>query len=746
MVPIIALTLVGGSIASSHIQTEDETEFSVPKTSDIEVSTNRHTQPENGSGAVQSLTTDGYVKTIENDKLEVWFREECNGIRVVDKRSGYVWGTVDGDEVEGLNKNWNKFANAICSIDYFNEKDSEKRISLSDSKIQAKYEWDANTMICDVKSKKLGISFSFTMTLDEDSLSFKMNGPVEDSDKARIKSLYFVPMFGCTLSDTVDGYMFVPDGCGALIRYKSSKTYISVFEKRIYGLDMGVDSLSVASDLSASRTNDYLVDDQQITIPVYGVVHGAEKNAIMTVVESGEEYASIVATPAGMSTDYNWVTARFDYRQTYTQPSGSGDAGVRIPMDSQNGMTPAIRITFLTGEDADYAGMASCYRQILLNNEVLKEERVDEAMPLRLNVMGSEVKKKFLVNKAEAFTDVEQAEQMAKELADDGIENLTLIFEGWQSGGLNGNSYGTTSFEKKLGNKKDFLNLQEVLKNNGGRMYLQSNPVTATTDQISLILQASTTLSNTYAVFERANVNAMYYQRYVVKQGNVEENLKKLFQKQDDFSISLDQYGYRLYSDYTRNKEVNRSEALKNAQNLMNDQKKINMSMVCPNSYLWNYIDEYFDMPMTNSQYLYETDTVPFLQMVLKGSVDYYAPYANQGSYSQNDILKMVEYGAYPSFLVIGSDNYSMKDTTLEDYYSLNFYDWQDTIVHVYSEVSEALQMVEGAKMIEHSTLSDGVVRVDYDNGVSIYINYNDTVVTVDGLEIPETSYLVERS
>lgn len=743
---LLAAVLVFCCMAGSRAFSDNETvEFTVPDTSRIEVHTNRYTQPETADGRVQALTTDGYVKMLWNDTLEVWFREECSGMRVVDRRSGYVWGSVDGDKVENLNENWSSFANSICSIEYFNEKNAEKRISLNDSGLKKDYQWNEDSMTCDVVGKKLGLRFSFSMILEEDSLVFQVNGTVEESKKARIKSLYFVPMFGSAMGSSVDGYMFVPDGCGALIRYQESASYISAFEKKIYGQDMGIDSLNVASDLSASRTNDYLVDDKQITFPVYGVVHGSGKNAVMTVVESGEEYASIVATPAGVSTEYNWVTARFDYRQIYTQPSGNGDVGVRVPMTGQNQMIPAIRMTFLTGEEADYAGMANRYRQTLIEDGVLRKERIDEQLPMRLNVIGAEVKKQFLFNRAEAFTTAEEAQEMVNVLADRGVTNVTMVFEGWQAGGLNGNSYGTTSFEKKLGAEKEFRNLKSSLEENNGRMYLQSNPVTATVDQISLIRQASITLSNTYAVFERANVNAMYYQRYVVKQNNVENYLKNLVKKQSDFPLSLDQYGFRLYADYTRNKSVTRSEALKNAQMFMEEWQDRTISLVVPNSYLWSYTDEYFDIPTLNSQYLYETDTVPFLQMVLKGSIDYYAPYANQGAYGESDVLKMIEYGAYPSFLVIAADNYNMKGTTLEDYYSLNFDDWKDVITEVYEKVSAALEMVEGAGIEDHTMLDDGVVRVDYDNGISIYINYGTEAYEADGYVIPAKGYLTER-
>ena len=53
------------------------------------------------------------------------------------------------------------------------------------------------------------------------------------------------------------------------------------------------------------------------------------------------------------------------------------------------------------------------------------------------------------------------------------------------------------------------------------------------------------------------------------------------------------------------------------------------LNLVAPNKYLWKYTDRYLQSPVGTSQYVYETDTVPFLQMVLNGTMEVYAPYAN---------------------------------------------------------------------------------------------------------------------
>ena len=66
-------------------------------------------------------------------------------------------------------------------------------------------------------------------------------------------------------------------------------------------------------------------------MPVFGVVHGAYQNAFYGEVTNGTEYAAIQAYAAGMITDFNWITARFDLRQSYVKPVNKAGAGIYMP-------------------------------------------------------------------------------------------------------------------------------------------------------------------------------------------------------------------------------------------------------------------------------------------------------------------------------------------------------------------------------------------------------------------------------
>lgn len=743
-VSVCIATTIAVSISALALRRPSQS-FVTPDSSEYEVVSNRHTQMESNEIKVNNLGTEGYVLKMENERLALWYREEVCGIRIVDKKSGYVWGSIAEDKVEGLNNSWSSIANALCTVEYFDEKYNVKKISIADSSVRLKENWKETSAIFDVSLRKADIDFEFTMSLTEDGISFAVDdATIKEDDEGLLKSISFVPFLGAVNQDAVSGYIFIPDGCGALIRFAKSNNYMGGYMQRVYGQDMGIDQLTQVNDLVSTRTNDYLVEGTSVAVPVFGVVHGAGQNGVMSVIDSGAEFAQIEAVPAGVVTDFNRVSCIFNYRQMYTHPVGSNSGGVYRPQANMNTVNALLSIHLLTEEEASYSGMAVKYREMLIKNGTFSGERADQEIPLRLDVIGSEITEGKLFNYTKTFTTVEQTNDIVTSLAKKGIKNITLFYQGWQKGGINGASYGETALNRKVGSKQRFQELSETLSENGGYLYLTENVLTANKDQIKLQSGVAQQISKQYQAFSRSNKSIMYSNYYVIKANKLLETLDKRVEKSDEYGRCFGELGYRLYSDYTKSAEYTRDEfksALIDALSKQSDRVALN----APNEYLWKYTDEYLDIPMNNSQYFYETDTVPFLQIVLKGSVDYYAPYANQSAYSTFDILKMIEYGAYPSFIVAAADNYELQDTPLVDYFSINYTDWESTIDEVYQRVSKALNAVEGAYIKEHKVLETGVVRVDYSSGASIYINYNESDYQADGVSIPAGSYIIEE-
>ena len=73
-----------------------------------------------------------------------------------------------------------------------------------------------------------------------------LQNTVKELKNNKLQSVWILPFLGTVKEDTTPGYMFVPDGSGALIRYNKKGTYTSVYDERVYGKDASVDGLSEA--------------------------------------------------------------------------------------------------------------------------------------------------------------------------------------------------------------------------------------------------------------------------------------------------------------------------------------------------------------------------------------------------------------------------------------------------------------------------------------------------------------------
>ena len=142
---LVALAVVAGAAGSERIV------FSVPDTSTVEYTSLRHTRVESGKRVENTFTLDGFEKKLENARAEIWFNEDSASIRILDKKTGYIWGGLDNPETDELNKKWKAFADSLCSIEYYNQKMNETRISLSDSAVRANYTWEKDKLLCEIK-------------------------------------------------------------------------------------------------------------------------------------------------------------------------------------------------------------------------------------------------------------------------------------------------------------------------------------------------------------------------------------------------------------------------------------------------------------------------------------------------------------------------------------------------------------------------------------------------------------------
>jgi hypothetical protein len=143
------------------------------------------------------------------------------------------------------------------------------------------------------------------------------------------------------------------------------------------------------------------------------------------------------------------------------------------------------------------------------------------------------------------------------------------------------------------------------------------------------------------------------------------------------------------------------------------------------------------------SQFIFETDSVPFLQMVLNQTMEVYAPYSNFSFYTQPDILKMIDYNLSPSFILSKQPSHYLSSTPSAELYSTEFAQYEDLIKNVYGQVNGILCQVIGYDWTGRKVLESGVVLNTYDNGSDkkeIVINYTDEEKLYNNISIAPLS------
>ena len=688
-------------------------------------SSNRYTKADDLSKVTRTLSLENYVLALENDYFEIYTNEK--DIRIKNKISGYIWGNPDN--LKGLNKIWSNIASSIIGIEYFDDKSLNYITGM-----ESKEEIIKNGIKWEFYSEKLGIKFNLYLYLKNDHLEFYLpeNSIIEEKNY-KLGSVYIMPFLGAVYEDEIPGYILLPDGAGALIRFSKEKNYSNWFEKRVYGKDYGIENLSYANNLNVNRPNDFLKEEPIIHVPVYGIVHGINQNAFFTVINSGAEYSSIVAYPSGVLSGYNWSTAKFIYRQKYLQPTSRSGNGVQIAQKERNKFDARISIYLLNGNDANYVGMAKKYRDLIFSENVLNKKANNPDIPLALEVVLNDIEKKLFGFSTLQVSSIE----FLKSLNDLNIENKYILVDGWQKGGAHGNRIKS--------NKVYDEEILEYAKNNP-KLYFVNNVTKVTELQINQRQEAGINLSQNPIYEDRDNKKLWYYRSYYTNIELANKYLSKkieLLNKNEIKNIAIKYFGNKLYGNLHVDKKIYRNEAKSLIINTINKYSNNNLFFYAPNDYLWNFTKGFLNIPMNNSQYIYETDTVPFLQIILNGYIDYFTPYMNVGFFSRLDILKTIDFGAYPSFIITEIDNYLLRNTVLSDFPSTKYDDWKDTILSIYNEVNEALRNFRGYYLVNRIVLKEGVVKNTYDNEKSIIINYTNKEYKYNNIVINALSWKI---
>ena len=697
----------------------------------VEGISNQYTQLDTINTDWQSDQTipDNYELVAENALFKLFTNKTSLGFIVVDQRSGYVWHSSLDQIAEGdrLNKSWKAFANSGISIDYLDQKAVNKRVSITNS-----------TTTIDVKPIDQGIEASVTFVdysitigviikLEPNGVSVDVpfESIKQESPDYKLGNLYVYPFFGATRADSVPGYMFIPDGSGALVRFTAETKATNMFYGKYYGTDLGM--------ITVLPYDPTLRRPYKLSIPVFGMVHGYKQNAFIGIIENGASYGELQAHPSGIITNFNFLYSVFTYNQSYFQATSRSGDGVTILQHDTNAYDIKIQYRFLTEGDSDYVGMANSYKHYLVDKGVLQRNaEINNTIGIRLEFLGGEKEKVLFWNRLIPMTTVGQMADILNDLA---IQNPDVIYFGWQPLGAASSFPKNVKLDGGLGSAKELQTLVEKIHAGGGKLYLYFDPQAALVNGGGYSPRNDLAMSITDSNLEgwcRGGRN------YFLNLNALTKHYSSL--SNDTFTklnagLALDGIGSILYSDFKSKYFLNREDTIKAYQNLLVE-NQTPKSFYSPNNYLYGYMDSYYDMPLSNSGYIYMTDSVPFVQIVLAGYVPYYGPALNFSSNLQEDLLKHADFGIYPSYFLTHDVTAKILNTMSNWIYTSSYSQWSQTIKTTYQWLDNLLAPVYGQEIVSREVLEPGVVATTYANGKQIIVNYNNKPFSSGGIVV----------
>ncbi|HPX71447.1 MAG TPA: DUF5696 domain-containing protein [Acholeplasmataceae bacterium] len=732
-----------------------QTSLHAQSTYTIDTDTNFFTQVDNETPVAivdktPLLQERGYRLIASNDKLDMYLQDRTIGIAIIDKDTGYTWFSKYEDYLEhnftdritakiesGVTIQYYDTSIKVLSpaVTYFT---APKRASEKDNIVKYTNIKENGHVVgfkAEVNFVNLGITFDINVKLNGKTLVVDV--PAESIKEIEVgklspklyllKSITIFPYFG-SQNYKINGYSFIPDGSGALIRYTDEASSTG-FLKRVYGPDYGIQS--------RATSNEHIKETGNITLPIFGVNHGFEQAAFLTEITKGAGSAEIESNPYMYDNlPINTTFFRFHTRDNYIVELSNGSTMSLINRDVYPG-DYEFKYTFLSNKDANYIGMANTYRKSL----GLTPNENSGDIPMQLEILGVDYKRGLFGKDYVKMTSFNEALEIVKDLKEANVKNINLTYLGWNDGGYFNNGANSGKVHRSLGGNKGLTNLSSYLKNNNMSIDLTINPTISDTygfgnPSIKKINLASFDVSLISSLEKIVYYNTPDRLSRSINRNN--SRYKALGVDSLNVDLLSNSYSYRYGSD-----AVFRTEMIDKVCTELDKITQMKISTSNPNAYLFKYLKNYYNANFESSKYLYETDSVPFISILLSGYVDLYSPKINYVSDYELMYLRMIEYNLYPSFIITKEAAYDLRFTNFEYLNSTQYELWNELIKETYNYVNVPLSKVYGAHIINHKYVARGVAEVTYSNNYKVYVNYNRADYTNGALTVPAYSYKI---
>lgn len=556
-----------------------------------------------------------------------------------------------------------------------------------------------------------------------------------------------LPMFGAAGTDE-KGYMFIPEGGGALIAFNNGKLSQNSYYANMYGWDYG-----------SERTE--VVSETKNTFPVFGMIKDGA--SFLCMMEGAPSYGGVQADISLRYNSYNWICAKYNVLHSDRYNVSAKTARLvymfekELPQD-----TIVQRYRFL---DTDcYVDLAQAYGDYLRQRyPELTARTAGEELPVSVELVGAIDKKvvKFglPVNAVIPTTTFQQAKDIIGDLQSSGVQNMSVRMTGWSNGGVDQKVLTRVKPIGSLGGAKGMQSLIQSAKSGGVPLYFDGVTCFAYN---SGLLNGFIPFRDAARFTTREQIriypySPIFYQQdeffepfYLVRPAfaqRMANNLMEALDKADAHGVAFRDIGYLLSGDYDQKDTTTREQVKQmHVDTLRAAHEKGQAVMIKEGyDYAMPYADLITDMDLNGIEYSIIDQMVPFYQIAIHGAVEYTGMSINLSDDWQTELLRCAEYGAGLNFTFMAEDGKILQDTLHSDLYGAGYEAWRGNAAALINEYQQAMRGLGNQRITGHEALSEDVRVTEYENGARVYVNYGAQDYQAEDVTVPARSYQVTR-
>jgi hypothetical protein len=677
---------------------------------------------------------DDYEPAAETELLRLYYRKVSSAIIVEDKRSGALWHSSPADLADntGTTASWRNQIEVPVQFTYVDAERAQsktlrpERIGIETSPVQdgmqAVYTLDTT-----------GIQFAVQYTLQDDCLrAILPDRFIKEESVNSLVNVEVLGFFGAT-HDNEPGYIFYPDGSGALMRFDTiHPEEVQRITSVIYGADASGGGLRPSTGTAGAR--------QQVVMPVFGLSRG--DSAYVAIISQGDFDTSVNVARSGKGINYNRVWAQLVFRRQGRFSLTGGQPAWLYQPDRIIG-DREVRFCFLNDNQASYVGMASRYRDYLMKELGAQRMRHDTSLMHIGIFMGTERRTWFLSDMV-SMTTFEDAREMLNDLAQAGVKDIDVTLWMWNQGFTSGKYPERLPVDSRLGGEKGLLSLSKDMHQRGQRLFLQDNYLLVAPGAKNVMPYVDA-IRGVDGLPIGSNDQGYLLNPQVAMRRFAGRDFPKMANLGAD-GLMLESFASLALPDKNSVYPLSRESFAATWMQIADMARKQfgAVSMEGGNVYALPYADRLDFVSLDSTHYDIFDETIPFYHIATHGLVQYSSAPHNLISDGQRMWLRQIEYGAIPVFVLTKDSSAQLMRTGANGIFSSQYSYWRDEVIRQYKEM-ESLSPLSNQFIVGHERLAEKVFQTVYEDGSKIIVNYRTGPYTLGTLTIPAQDFVLVR-